>query len=197
MITLNKNVYNIIQKIENEIKSSPSLPFKKNKAICDRRKLLDFISKLKKVLQEHEDKLAEQNRIFQKRLKEELEKELNSQEFMKKAHMEAKEIINQAKREASRIIDEANQVSIKTREWAGNLSIKILNTLESELGKVLQKVRENKTKIMEQINKLSSSPPPTLARKREIHEGNSTAKTSTSSTSTREIQARELTKLRR
>ena len=133
-----KTAFNILTKIENEIKSGMSIG---GKTLCNRAKILEMIDKLKKVLQEQEEQMIKKEHQLNLKVKEEIAKRIESEEY-----------VMEMKRKAEAIIKEAQQEANAIREWANAYATKVLTTLEAELTKVLSKTREAKVKISESMN---------------------------------------------
>ena len=154
-MNLDKNIFNLINKIENEVKKSFAF---RGKAICDKRKLLENIAKLRKVLQDHEKQLVRSEQDINKKLKEEIEKRVRSSEIVEQARQEAHRIISSAEREAQEI-----------REWARSIASKIFKALEEELEKVLSRTRELRMRVNERVNEeLTRNPMPKKQERREL-----------------------------
>jgi len=148
----NDAAFNIIAKIESEIKNGRRLM---GATLCNRAKLLELVDKLKKVLHEKEEEFIRKEQQLNVKLKEELARRIDSEEYVQEAKRKAELIVKQAEEEAEAI-----------REWANNYVNKVFTALETELTKVLSKTRELRLKVNENITQnMGNSKPPLSHRK--------------------------------
>ncbi len=134
------SVYQILNKLESEIRNGKPLPMTKGKAVYDKRRLMELVDKLRMSLEEQQRKMSQREQDVQREVKERIREAIENTDIVKQAQTQAENIIKRAQEEAESIVRDAE-----------NYALKLITLLESELSKVMSKTREIKARITSEL----------------------------------------------